>query len=259
MNLLEVQDLTVRYGDLTIVNKVGFSLSEQQWLMIVGPNGAGKSTIINAIAQGVAYEGVVRFSGTDIVRLRPNQLAQKIGVLAQSHTVSYAFTVEEVVKLGRYAYDRALFRAGSDQDTAKIEAALAWTGMTKFRSRSVMTLSGGELQRMFLAQVLAQAPKVLLLDEPSNHLDLVYLQQVFELIRNWISDTGGAVISVVHDLSLARTYGTEALLLDRGRLIACGPVRQVLSRDNLQSVYAMDVYQWMSLMLGQWQEQGGPI
>lgn len=259
MKWLDIQDLTVRYGDLTIVDKVSFSLAERQWLMIVGPNGAGKSTLINAIAQGVPYDGVVRFAGTDVVRLRPNQLAQKIGVLAQSHTVSYAFTVEEVVKLGRYAYNRGFLRTGTDQDAARIESALAWTGMTEMRSHSVLTLSGGELQRMFLAQVLAQDPKVLLLDEPSNHLDLVYLKQVFELIRNWISDTGGAVISVVHDLSLARTYGTEALLLDRGRLIACGPVRQVLSRDNLQSVYAMDVYQWMSMMLGQWQEQGGPI
>jgi iron complex transport system ATP-binding protein len=254
MKWLEIQDLTVRYGDLTIVDKVSFSLAERQWLMIVGPNGAGKSTIINAIAQGVPYNGVVRFAGTDVVRLRPNQLAQKIGVLAQSHAVSYAFTVEEVVKLGRYAYNRGFFRTGTDQDAARIEAALAWTGMTELRSHSVLTLSGGELQRMFLAQVLAQDPKVLLLDEPSNHLDLVYLKQVFELIRNWISDTGGAVISVVHDLSLARAYGTAALLLDRGKLIACGPVRQVLSQDNLQSVYAMDVYQWMSLMLAQWQE-----
>jgi iron complex transport system ATP-binding protein len=255
MSWLEIENLTVRYGELTIVDQVSFSLDRQQWLMIVGPNGAGKSTIVNAIARGLSYSGKICFDGTDIARFRPSQLARRIGVLAQSHRVNYAFTVEEVVQLGRYSHARGLFRAGSDRDQASIEAALAWTGMTELRAQSVLTLSGGELQRMFLAQVLAQEPRILLLDEPTNHLDLVYQKQIFELLRTWIDRTGGAVVSVVHDLSLAKAYGTDALLLDRGRRIACGPIRTVLTRTHLASVYNLDVYQWLRGMFAQWLEQ----
>jgi iron complex transport system ATP-binding protein len=116
-----------------------------------------------------------------------------------------------------------------------------------------LTLSGGELQRTFLAQLFAQNPQLLILDEPTNHLDLVYQKQTFELIRKWIEKTGGAVISVVHDLSLAKAYGTDALLLDKGQVIASGRIDKVLTSEKLSHVYSMDVYKWMNKMLSGWQ------
>ena len=119
--------------------------------------------------------------------------------------------------------------------------------------RSALTLSGGELQRAFLAQVFAQDPKLLLLDEPTNHLDLVYQKQVFALIQDWLKKGHRAVVSVVHDLSLAKAYGSHALLLDRGRVLAFGTVKEVLTRENLARVYKMDVYEWMQRMLEQWE------
>ena len=119
--------------------------------------------------------------------------------------------------------------------------------------RSALTLSGGELQRAFLAQVFAQDPKLLLLDEPTNHLDLVYQKQVFALIQDWLKKGHRAVVSVVHDLSLAKAYGSHALLLDRGRVFAFGTVKEVLTRENLARVYKMDVYEWMQRMLEQWE------
>ncbi|HPV99490.1 MAG TPA: ABC transporter ATP-binding protein, partial [Oscillospiraceae bacterium] len=127
------------------------------------------------------------------------------------------------------------------------------------RKQSVLTLSGGELQRTFLAQIFAQNPRLLILDEPTNHLDLVYQQQVFDLIRDWIHEGPRAVMSVVHDLSLARTYGTDALLMDQGRAAAYGSIDEVLSPDNLRSVYSMDVYGWMRKMLSQWDDQANVL
>jgi iron complex transport system ATP-binding protein len=129
------------------------------------------------------------------------------------------------------------------------------TGMEPFRKQSVLTLSGGELQRTFLAQLLTQDPQLLILDEPTNHLDLVYQKQIFELIKSWIKDTGRAVISVVHDLSLAKAYGTHALLLDRGRVVSSGETGEVLTSEHLNSVYSMDVRAWMRQMLSQWDEK----
>ena len=255
--MLEVKDLTVRFGSLTIVDDISFSVKPREWLMIAGPNGAGKSTIVSAISQGVAYGGEVLFEGKNVARVKPSVLARQFGVLTQNHSVGYSFTVEEVVKLGRYAYSKGVFSSTDDEDLLKIEEALELTGMGPYRNQSVLTLSGGELQRTFLAQLFAQDPKLLILDEPTNHLDLVYQKQVFELIKAWIEQTGRAVMSVVHDLNLARAYGTSAVLLDKGRVFAYGPVRDVLTAENLQAVYSMDVCGWMCALLSQWQEEKG--
>ncbi len=251
--MLEVKDLSVRYGDLTIVDGLSFSVAEGQWLMIVGPNGAGKSTVLNAITRGADYTGQVLFEGEDIRRKKPADLARCMGVLMQSHYVSYSFSVEEVVSLGRYAYSSGFLAGHGRGDTDAVEEALALTGMAKQRNQSVLTLSGGELQRTFLAQVFAQDPKLLLLDEPTNHLDLVYQKQVFSMIAQWLKTPGRAVVSVVHDLSLARAYGSRVLLMDRGKTVALGGVEEVLISANLDPVYRMDVRAWMRQMLSQWE------
>ncbi len=250
--MLEVQELSVAYGPRTVVNRVSFSAQEGQWLMIVGPNGAGKSTILNAITQGAAYTGRVLLHGQDIRRQKPIFRAREIGVLAQNHHVGYDFSVEEIVSLGRYAHAPSPLPPRREEDHAAVEEALRLTGLEGLRHQSALTLSGGELQRAFLAQVFAQDPHLLLLDEPTNHLDLVYQKQVFALIRDWLKQPGRAVVSVVHDLSLARAFGTHALLMDKGRGIACGPAVEVLSSQLLDPVYEMDVRGWMQTMLRQW-------
>ena len=132
--------------------------------------------------------------------------------------------------------------------------ALEQTGLADKRGASVLELSGGEVQRVFLAQVLAQGPRLLLLDEPANHLDLSCQQQIFGLIREWLRQPGRAVLSVVHDLSLARAYGTHAELMHQGRCAARGPVNEVMTPEQLRAVYGMDVYAWMRRMLACWQE-----
>ncbi|MBP5275090.1 MAG: ABC transporter ATP-binding protein, partial [Abditibacteriota bacterium] len=126
------------------------------------------------------------------------------------------------------------------------------TGLAELRHQPVTRLSGGELQRTFLAQLLCQNTRLMLLDEPTNHLDLVYQKQVFDLIQNWIKETGGSVVSVVHDLSLARLYGTKALLLHKGRMVAKGDAREVLSPAYLDEVYEMDVRGWFRTLGEQW-------
>ena len=253
MKMLEVKQLGVRYGTLDVVKDVSFSVEEGEWLMIAGPNGAGKSTVVSAISQSVDSTGTVLFCGKDVRRYKPQELARHIGVLSQNHAVNYAFMVKEVVGLGRYAYSRGLFAGRSDTDEKSVEEALALTGLQDLAQQSVLKLSGGELQRVFLAQIFAQDPDLLILDEPTNHLDLLYQKQVFSLIEAWRKKPGRAVISVVHDLSLALAYGTQALLMDQGQTVAAGPVKDVLTADRLSSVYGMDVKDWMQGLLRQWE------
>lgn len=250
--MLKAENVTVRYGGHTVVDGVSFELMEGQWLMLAGPNGAGKSTLVEALSGGVPYTGWVWLEGKEIRSFKPAQLARKMGVLAQKNAVGYAYSVEEVVAMGRYAHASGFLRARDEGGRDQVERALALTGLTQLRHASVLTLSGGELQRMFLAQVFAQDPQILILDEPANHLDLVYQKHIFSLIQEWQKQPGRAVISVVHDLSLARRYGSHAVLLHQGRCVSRGAIRDVLTRECLQRVYDMDVYQWMREMLGQW-------
>ena len=251
--MLTAENVTVRYDRHTVVDKLSFRLEEGQWLMLIGPNGAGKSSLFSAITQGVPYTGQIALEGRDVRTYKPAQLARRIGVLSQQHSVGYAYTVEEVVGLGRYAYSAGFLSGRDDEGSAKVEQALHITGMTALRHASMLTLSGGEMQRAFLAQVFAQDPSILILDEPANHLDLVYQKHIFSLIGEWLKQPGRAVLSVVHDLSLARRYGTHAVLMHQGRCVARGLMDDVLTTDNLQAVYGMDVNQWMRELLGQWQ------
>ena len=254
MAMLDVKNMTVAYGDLTIVDDVSFSVDSGEWLMIAGPNGAGKSTILNAISGGVPYAGLVGCMGKDIKSYKPQDIAKTIGVLLQQYYVSYPFTVGEIVRLGRYAHSQGVLHGATADDEDAVARAIELTGMGRYLNQSALTLSGGELQRTFLAQLFAQNPKLLILDEPTNHLDLVYQKQVFGLIGEWLKTPGRAVVSVVHDLSLARAYGTKALLLNKGMCVSQGGVRDTLSRENLNEVYAMDVFDWMRGLLAQWQD-----
>ena len=251
-DVLKVENLSVCYGSKKIVRDVSFEVGCGCWLMIVGPNGAGKTTIVNAISQGVPYTGTVTFEGKDVRTMKSRALARCIGVLSQKHNVGYSFTTEEVIRLGRYSHRPGLFEGGRDESEQLVADAIEMTGMEPFLNQSVLTLSGGELQRAFLAQLFAQAPQLLLLDEPTNHLDLIYQKQVFSLVRDWIDRTGGAVVSVVHDLSLAKAYGTDALLLRSGEAVLQGGIDQVMYPQALEEVYGMDVYAWMREMYGQW-------
>ena len=251
--MLDVKNLSVSYGSHSIIQDVTFAVEPGQWVMIIGPNGAGKTTIINAISQGAAYTGEVYFEGRDVRKMRSRELARCVGVLTQNHYVGYDFTVEEVIRLGKYSHRPGYFEGGRDASEAKVAEAIAKTGMERLLKQSVLTLSGGELQRAFLAQLFVQDPKMLMLDEPTNHLDLVYQRQVFALVKKWMEDTGGAVVSVVHDLSLARMFGTHAVLLHRGKCVMTGTIAEAFRPEILNEVYSMDVGAWMREVLSQWE------
>ena len=239
--MLTLRNVTVRYGNFAAADQVSFSLEAGQWLMLAGPNGAGKSTLIEAVTRGVRYEGEILLEGRDIREIRPRQLARTVGVLSQKNAAGYAYTVEEAVRMGRYAYGDGFLSPRDREGREKVEEALEMTGLTALRHAPVTRLSGGE------------DPRLLLLDEPANHLDLPYQRQIFSLIGEWLKAPGRGVISVVHDLALARMYGTHAVLLDRGKCVARGTVDGVLTPENLQRVYHMDVYAWMRETLGKWQ------
>ena len=251
--ILEAENLSVRFGEKTALQQISFTVCEGEWWSIAGPNGAGKSTLAGALGRSVSYEGSATLQERDIRSFSSAEYARKVGILSQHHTPVYGFTVEEVVSLGRYARCTGFLRHEDPDSAGKVEEALEQTGLAAMRKRNMLTLSGGEQQRVFLAQVFAQDPDLLILDEPANHLDLPFQQELFDLIGAWLQSPGRAVITVMHDLNLARRYGTHALLLDSGKCVSQGLISEVMTPENLRQVYGMDVYAWMREMLSQWQ------
>ncbi|MDR1000560.1 MAG: ABC transporter ATP-binding protein [Clostridiales bacterium] len=252
--ILEAKDISVSLGGASILRGIDLDVGDNQWLVIIGPNGAGKTTLLNCIVKGVTYTGLIKLSGADIKTLKPRELARRVGFLAQMKFMDYSFTVEEIVRLGRYAHEkRGIFEFGAQntESQATVDDALRLTGLTHLKNSSALTLSGGELQRMFLAQVLAQAPNLLLLDELSNHLDLIYQKRIFSLVREWVRSPGRAVISVSHDLGVAKYYADDAILLNRGELIARG-MGDVFDAKTLSLAYGMDVRAWIKKLYETW-------
>ncbi|HZK19453.1 MAG TPA: ABC transporter ATP-binding protein, partial [Treponemataceae bacterium] len=250
--LLDTKNLCVSIGKKTVLENISISLFANEWLMVCGPNGAGKSTLINAITDAIPFNGKISLYNKASNTYTPKEKAKKIAVLTQQNPSSYDFTVREIVHLGRYAWQDSFFDIASKNDEKAINTALEQCGIIDMQHRATNTLSGGELQRVFLAQAFAQEAEILLLDEPANHLDLVYQKNIFSLLKKWVKQDNHAILSVVHDLSIAKNYGTKTLLLDNAQQIAFGKTDAVLTSKNLNSVYGLDVASWMQQQLSAW-------
>ncbi|RDU24276.1 ABC transporter ATP-binding protein [Anaerosacchariphilus polymeriproducens] len=251
-SILEINGLTVKMAGFTLVDQVTFNIREREKFIIVGPNGAGKSTIIKAISQSIPYSGEILYKGEDVAKMQKNQIARNIGVLAQHHSVNYSFTVEEIVELGRFSYRKDKLMIKEEKEI--IQEALEMTGMIEKRKQSVLTLSGGEIQRTFLAQLFAQNPNILILDEPTNYLDIQYQEQMFRVIEEWITSKNKAVLAVVHDLSLASYFGSEFLLMNQGKAVSRGRKEEVMIPEQLNLVYEMNVGSWLHYLYKHWEK-----
>lgn len=249
--MLEVKHLTVEYGGMQALQDVSLRADAGEWVMITGPNGAGKSTLLGAMMQSVPYTGEVLLDGANVKTLKPRERAHRMGMLSQQVSQGYAFTVEEIVRLGRYAWHDALGGL-SAADEAAAEHAMCSTGTATLRHKPISQISGGEVQRAFLAQLFAQNPRFMLLDEPLSHLDVSYQKQIFELIGQWLGQGPRTVLSVVHDLSVVRRFATRVILMDHGRIAADGPPEEALAPDVLTRVYGMDAAAWMRELYGLW-------
>jgi len=255
--MLEVRDLCANYGGADVIRNISFKAQGGESLCVLGPNGCGKSTLLKSIARVINYRGVVSVNGGDIAALARKELAKKIALLNQSASVYFPYTVYETVSMGRYAYSRGLPYYGlknlSIEDTEIIENILTKLDIGDIRDRMIDELSGGTLQRVFLARTLAQTPQVILLDEPANHLDLKHQIELLNFLKAWVKDNDKTLISVFHDLNLARQFSDTAIVLDNGTIAASGNIDEVLNSDILSGVYGIDIRAFMRESLGKWQ------
>ena len=250
--MLNVNHLTCGYGGPPVVKDLSFRVREGEKLCILGPNGCGKTTLLRALAGLLPCEGKIELDGADLRRLPARQRAQKLALMSQLSPAAFDYTVYEAVMLGRYAHQRGgLLGAESEADRKAVEDSLTLTGAWDLRDRLVTELSGGQLQRVFLARTFAQEPQVILLDEPTNHLDPRCQVELTDSLRAWASRPGRCVVGVFHDINLALSFADTVLLLDQGAVLAHTRLED-LDLSLLDSLYGMDVRGHMRAALIRW-------
>lgn len=250
--MLRVEHLSCGYGGPPVVRDVSFRVKAGERLCILGPNGCGKTTLLRALAGLLPCQGTVEVAGTDLLRLPVRQRAKKLALMSQLSSAFFDYTVYETVMLGRYAHQRGGLLAGEGEaDRKAVEESLKRTGTWELRDRLVTQLSGGQLQRVFLARTFAQEPQVIVLDEPTNHLDLRCQVELIDTLREWTAAGNRCVVGVLHDVNLALSFADTVLLLDRGGVLAYRRMER-LDLALLDSLYGMDVRGHMRAALHQW-------
>ena len=235
--MLHVKDLYAGYGSGDVLHGITFDLPLGKNLCILGPNGCGKTTLLKSIAGLLESRGELTLDGKPIRSMRRPEIASHIAVMSQISTVYFSFSVYETVMMGRYQkLRRGLFSAPSPEDRRCVEGYLEATGLTPLRERQISELSGGQLQRVFLARTLAQEPEIILLDEPTSR------------------EKGRTVIGVLHDINLSLLLSDQLLFIKDGRIAGMGTAETTLHKGFLQQVYDMDVAEYMLGALKKWEQ-----
>ena len=243
MNTLQLraEGISFAYQDKSVLNEIDLAIKPGELVGLIGPNGSGKSTLIKCLSRVlVPQRGRVWLDGHTLASLDPQQIARHIAVVPQAVELPPGFTAFEIVLMGRVPHlDWWQNENARDKEIAR--AAMEATGTWLLAERLVNQLSGGERQRVVIARALAQEPEVLLLDEPTAHLDVKHQIEVMELVRRLNRERGLAVLVVFHDLNLAAQYCSRLVLFKEGRVYKTGSPREVIAPDVLREVYGIEL------------------
>lgn len=237
MSVFKATDLSVSIAERQILHGLTFSVEKGDWIGIIGPNGAGKTTLLRTLAGILPFRNELEFNGYNVSEWRTRERARKLAFVRQSRTLTFDFTVLELVLLGRLPH-KSLFSMFDISDWDRAREALALVDLEGFEHRTMSSLSGGEQQRVFLAQALVQEADVLLLDEPTTHLDVHHQFDFMEHVRGFVRE-GRTVIGSFHDLELAARFCDRLIILRDGRIAAQGPPADVLTEESVRHIFNM--------------------
>lgn len=241
MYALEIKDLEFGYSEDLVIKGISLNIEKGKFVSIIGPNGSGKSTLLKTINNLYnPTNGSIIIDGVDISHIKKRDLAKKVALVPQDTAVDYDFTVEEIVLMGRHPY-KGRFQKESEGDYKIINEAMEMTNTLHLKKRLITEVSGGERQRVIIAKALAQKSPIILLDEPTSHLDINHQMDVLNLLKKLNKEQGTTIILVIHDINLAARYSDEIILINKGRLSAIGNPEEVITSDNIESIYNLNV------------------
>lgn len=238
---LKLINVSYDYKQGNILKNIEWEFNKSKFYGIVGPNGSGKTTLLKLIAQLLKVEqGTIQLFGKDITNYKEKERARRVAFVPQILDMTFAFSVEEIVSMGRYPYMDS-FGELNETDKSIIEKALKKTELLSLKERKVNTLSGGELQRVILARAIAQQTDILLLDEPISHLDIHHQLGILKMIKSLCESQDLTAICVMHDLNLTMKFCENVIMLKDGEVFSAGATKEVLNKGNIKDVYGIDV------------------
>lgn len=233
-----VKELIKKYDGKTVVDSVSFTLPKGKVISLIGPNGAGKSTVMGMISRLIAKDaGGVEFQGKDIARWRSRELSKRLAILTQSNQIQMKLTVEELVAFGRFPYSGSHLTA---EDRDMIDRAISYMELEAFRERFIDELSGGQRQRAYIAMVIAQDTEYILLDEPTNNLDIYHATNLMKTVRRLCDELGKTVVLVLHEINYAAFYSDYICAFVDGKIARFGTVEEVITKEVLSEIYKVD-------------------
>ncbi|MFS0576597.1 ATP-binding cassette domain-containing protein [Sporosarcina sp. 179-K 3D1 HS] len=240
--MITVKQLAGGYGKKPIIHDLQFEIQKGEFFALLGPNGSGKTTLFKLITgQLPIVSGSIAIDGKPMEKMSKLEKARKVAVLSQESKVTFDFTVEEIVSLGRYPHQTGFIKSISAKDRKVIDHVMNVTRIEQFRNSQFRTLSGGEKQRVLLAKALAQEPEILLLDEPTNHLDIKHTFQILNMLKEWQRTKQLTIFAILHDLNVASLYADRVALLHKGSFLEVGDVNTLRKEEQLRKVYEVDV------------------
>ena len=235
---MNIQELTKTYDGKTVVDSVSFEIPKGKVLSLIGTNGAGKSTVMGMISRLIARdEGMVDFHGKDIGKWKSRELSKKLAILTQSNQIQMKLTVQELVAFGRFPYSGNRI---TKEDQEIIDQAIAYMELEDMRDRFIDELSGGQRQRAMIAMVIAQDTDYVLLDEPTNNLDIYHAANMMKIVRRLCDELGKTVVLVLHEINYAAFYSDYICAFVDGRIAKFGTVEEVMTKENLSEIYQVD-------------------
>lgn len=242
--ILEAHDLYYSYSDKPVLKGLSLVIQRHHMAGILGPNGSGKTTLLRNISAALKPQsGQVLLDQRDIFSLRRRELARKVAYVPQNAAVDFEFSAFDIAMMGRIPYMKR-FQAQRPEDVIAVKRAMEMTGTWALKDRRISELSGGEVQRVMIARALAQQPEILMLDEPTAHLDLQFQMEILELLRQLVDREGLTVITILHDINLAMQFCDKVLFLQDGSVIADGRPQDVITEQLIREVYHVNVRIW---------------
>lgn len=236
--MIEVKNLTKKYGNKTVVDNVSFNIEKGKITSFIGPNGAGKSTVLSMISRIMEKDnGSVIIDGTELEKWDDTELAKKLSILKQSNNINVRLTIREIVSFGRYPHCEGRLK---EEDIKYINEAIEYMELTDIQDRYLDELSGGQRQRAYIAMVLAQNTEYVFLDEPLNNLDMKHSVSMMKVFRRLTDELNKTVVIVMHDINFASVYSDNIVVLKNGKLAKNDTTDNIINKEILEDIYEID-------------------